>query len=162
MSVKSFGKITTSWALQTWSMFSVKDLISQPSGIWKRLVRTIPRSSLQGKTLLVSHFSTVPAVDSAVPIPGIRSIFANMTPIVEILQMIPTKRYPATIQVQHQPLNWTVPALSTVPTSAGYYFYSTPIRKSKGTSHCSINSKSFINTIIQSHCCFRWKQLSPQ
>ena len=27
--------------------------------------------------------------------------------------------------------------------SAGYCFYSTPIRKSKGTSYCSMNSKSF-------------------
>ena len=45
---------------------------------------------------------------------------------------------PVTIQNQHQPLNWTVSAWS-----AGYYFYSTSIRKSKGTSHCSINSKSF-------------------
>ena len=50
---------------------------------------------------------------------------------------------PVTIQNQHQPLSWTVSALSTVPASAGYYFYSTPIRKSKGTSYCSINSKSF-------------------
>ena len=50
---------------------------------------------------------------------------------------------PVTIQDQHQPLSWTVSALSTVPASAGYYFYSTPIRKNKGTSHCSINSKSF-------------------
>ena len=50
---------------------------------------------------------------------------------------------PVTIQIQHQPLKGTVPALSAVPVSADYYFYSTPIRKSKGTSHCSINSKSF-------------------
>ena len=47
---------------------------------------------------------------------------------------------PVTIQDQHQPLSWTV---SAVPASVGYYFYSTPIRKNKGTSHCSINSKSF-------------------
>ena len=47
---------------------------------------------------------------------------------------------PVTIQNQHQPLFWTVP---TVPASADYYFYSTPIQKSRGTSYCSMNSKSF-------------------
>ena len=52
------------------------------------------------------------------------------------------KSNPVTIQDQHQPLSWTVPVLSAAP-SSGYYFYSTPIQKSKGTSHCSINSKSF-------------------
>ena len=50
---------------------------------------------------------------------------------------------PVSIQNQHQPLISAVSALSTAPASAGYCFYSTPIRKSKGTSYCSMNSKSF-------------------
>ena len=50
------------------------------------------------------------------------------------------KAIPVTIQNQHQPLISTVTALSA---STGYYFYSTPIQKSKGTSYCSMNSKSF-------------------
>ena len=117
-----------------------EDHISQPSGIGKSLVRTAQKSSLRGKSLSVNRSSTV---DSAIPTPDITSTNATMIPhgiLIHQMLMILTKAYPDTIQNQHQPL---IPTVSVLSASAGYYFYSTPIQKSKGTSYCSMNSKSF-------------------
>ena len=51
--------------------------MTQPSGIWKSLVLTIPESSLQEKSLSVNHFSTV---DSAILMLDITSTIAIMIP----------------------------------------------------------------------------------
>ena len=98
------------------------------------------QTSGQRKNLSVNHSSTV---DSAITLPDITGIIAAMIPhgiLIHQILLILTKAYPTTIQNQHQPLFWTV---STAPSSADYCFYSTPIQKSKGTSYCSMNSKSF-------------------
>ena len=50
------------------------------------------------------------------------------------------KAIPVTIQNQHQPLFWTVSALSTVPAISSLLFLQYPNPKSKGTSYCSRNS----------------------
>ena len=88
-------------------MFLGKDHIFQPSEIWKRVDQIVLENSLQGKTLSENLSSTVPAVDSAVPMPDIMIIFASMILMGDIYQMIPilAKRYSVTIQDQHQPLN---------------------------------------------------------
>ena len=66
-------------------MFLGEDHMSQPSGIWKNLVRTVPKSFLQGKSLSVNRSSTV---DAAIPMPDITSMFATMILMVDILQML--------------------------------------------------------------------------
>ena len=81
----SYGKITTSSALQTGSMFSEENHISQPSGTGKSLVWTAPKNSLRGKSLSVNRSSTV---DSAIPTPDITSMFAKMILIMDIHQML--------------------------------------------------------------------------
>ena len=136
-------------------MFLEEDHMTQPSGVWKSLVRTVPKSFLQGKSLSVNRSSTV---DSAIPMPDITSTIATMIPhgilMMDIHQMllILTKASWSNKRVQSGYYSRSVPATelnsiriinSISIQQTGYYFYSDQIRKSKGTNHCSINSKSF-------------------
>ena len=110
----------------------------------------------------MNHFSTA---DSAIPMPDITSTIAIMIPhgilMMDIHQMllILTKASWSNKRVQSGYYSRSVPATelnsiriinSISIQQTGYYFYSDQIRKSKGTNHCSINSKSFYCSSTQS------------
>ena len=130
-----------------------EDHISQPSGIGKSLVQIALKSFSREKSLSVNRSSTV---DSAIPTPDTTSIFATVIPMRDIHQMLliltkvswSSKReqsgYYSRISTSHWFLQYPhyphqQVTISTVP----------PIRKSKGTSYYSINSKSF--TVHSNH-----------
>ena len=127
-------------------MFLEEGLISQPSGIgkvWSGLPKRIPygEKAYPWTTPLLWTLQYLRQIPWAylqqwslwrIPIRCSRYWLRYPGPALRIGMV--------TIHDQHQPLFWTVSALSTVPAISRLLFLQYPNPKSKGTSYCSRNS----------------------